>query len=109
MDGMKPILVFSDAGGTGRSYHADLACRTADKRRVHFLLEPGWRADVAIQGLGRTHRTNQSVPPVFRPVTTDCKGRSEERRVGKESVSTWRSCGSPYNYKQKHNKNTTLR
>jgi hypothetical protein len=77
MDGQKPILVFSDAGGTGRSYHADLACKTADKRRVHFLLEPGWRADVAIQGLGRTHRTNQSVPPVFRPVTTDCKG---ERR-----------------------------
>ncbi|WP_341873228.1 strawberry notch-like NTP hydrolase domain-containing protein [Sphingobium fuliginis] len=77
MDGQKPILVFSDAGGTGRSYHADLACRTADKRRIHFLLEPGWRADVAIQGLGRTHRTNQSVPPVFRPVITDCKG---ERR-----------------------------
>lgn len=77
MDGRKPILVFSDAGGTGRSYHADLGCRTANKRRVHFLLEPGWRADVAIQGLGRTHRTNQSVPPVFRPVTTDCKG---ERR-----------------------------
>src|SRR3546814_13750173 len=81
MDGMKPILVFSDAGGTGRSYHADLACRTADKRRVHFLLEPGWRADVAIQGLGRTHRTNQSVPPVFRPVTTDCKGE-----IGRASV-----------------------
>ncbi|MBB3357035.1 MULTISPECIES: strawberry notch family protein [unclassified Novosphingobium] len=77
MNGQKPILVFSDAGGTGRSYHADLGCRTADKRRIHFLLEPGWRADVAIQGLGRTHRTNQSVPPVFRPVTTDCKG---ERR-----------------------------
>ena len=77
MDGLKPILVFSDAGGTGRSYHADLNCRSADRRRVHFLLEPGWRADVAIQGLGRTHRTNQSVPPVFRPVTTDCKG---ERR-----------------------------
>lgn len=77
MDGRKPILVFSDAGGTGRSYHADLGSRTADKRRIHFLLEPGWRADVAIQGLGRTHRTNQSVPPIFRPVTTDCKG---ERR-----------------------------
>jgi len=77
MDGRKPILVFSDAGGTGRSYHADLASGTAHKRRIHFLLEPGWRADVAIQGLGRTHRTNQSVPPVFRPVTTNCKG---ERR-----------------------------
>lgn len=77
MDGIKPILIFSDAGSTGRSYHADLASKSADKRRIHFLLEPGWRADVAIQGLGRTHRTNQACPPVFRPVTTDCKG---ERR-----------------------------
>src|SRR3546814_6976216 len=42
-----------------------------------FLLEPGWRADIAIQGLGRTHRTYQSMPPVFRPVTTNCTG---ERR-----------------------------
>lgn len=77
MSGRKPILVFSDAGGTGRSYHADLGCPSAAKRRIHFLIEPGWRADVAIQGLGRTHRTNQSISPVFRPVTTDCKG---ERR-----------------------------
>ncbi|WP_374133358.1 strawberry notch C-terminal domain-containing protein [Sphingomonas sp. 28-62-20] len=73
MDGRKPILVFSDAGGTGRSYHAslDAACQ---KRRVHFLLEPGWRADRAIQGLGRTHRTHQANTPLFRPVTTNCKG-----------------------------------
>lgn len=78
MDGVKPILVFSSAGGTGRSYHADRASKAGDKRRIHFLLEPGWRADVAIQGLGRSHRTNQTVPPVFRPVVTDCKG---ERRA----------------------------
>ncbi|AMK23209.1 strawberry notch family protein [Sphingobium sp. TKS] len=77
MGNRKSILVFSDAGGTGRSYHADLNSKSAHKRRIHFLLEPGWRADVAIQGLGRTHRTNQATPPVFRPVTTDCKG---ERR-----------------------------
>jgi hypothetical protein len=77
MAGRKPILAFSDAGGTGRSYHADLACGSAAKRRIHFLLEPGWKAATAIQGLGRTHRTNQASPPVFRPVTTDCKG---ERR-----------------------------
>ena len=51
MDGDKRILVFSDAGGTGRSYHADLGARN-QARRVHFLLEPGWRADAAIQGLG---------------------------------------------------------
>jgi hypothetical protein len=76
MDGAKRILVFSDAGGTGRSYHADLAVKN-QARRVHFLLEPGWRADAAIQGLGRTNRTNQASAPLFRPVTTDVRG---ERR-----------------------------
>jgi hypothetical protein len=75
MTGAKRILVFSDAGGTGRSYHASLDAKN-QQRRVHFLLEPGWRADRAIQGLGRTHRTHQACPPLFRPVTTDCKGEA---------------------------------
>ncbi|MCB2049501.1 MAG: strawberry notch C-terminal domain-containing protein, partial [Novosphingobium sp.] len=75
MTGAKRILVFSDAGGTGRSYHASLDVKN-QQRRVHFLLEPGWRADRAIQGLGRTHRTHQACPPLFRPVTTDCKGEA---------------------------------
>lgn len=73
MDGRKRMLVFSDAGGTGRSYHASLDVPN-QQQRVHFLLEPGWRADRAIQGLGRTHRTHQATSPLFRPVTTDCKG-----------------------------------
>ena len=76
MDGTKHILVFSMAGGTGRSYHADLGCPNTE-RRIHYLLEPGWRADQAIQGLGRTHRTHQASAPLFRPVATDVKG---ERR-----------------------------
>ena len=76
MRGDKRILVFSDAGGTGRSYHACLSARN-QARRVHYLLEPGWRADAAIQGLGRTHRTRQAFAPLFRPVTTDVRG---ERR-----------------------------
>ena len=76
MDGAKRILIFSMAGGTGRSYHADLACANTE-RRVHYLLESGWRADQAIQGLGRTHRTHQASAPLFRPVTTNVKG---ERR-----------------------------
>ena len=62
MDGEKRILVFSMAGGTGRSYHADLSCGNTE-RRIHYLLEPGWRADQAIQGLGRTHRTHQASAP----------------------------------------------
>ncbi|MGB3472083.1 MAG: strawberry notch family protein [Erythrobacter sp.] len=73
MEGTKRILIFSDAGGTGRSYHASLDVPNQEQR-VHLLLEPGWRADRAIQGLGRTHRTHQASAPLFRPVTTDCKG-----------------------------------
>lgn len=72
MDDQKRILIFSDAGGTGRSYHADLAARN-QRLRIHYLLEPGWKADAAIQGLGRTNRTNQAQPPVFRPIATDVK------------------------------------
>jgi hypothetical protein len=72
MDDAKRILVFSDAGGTGRSYHAELSTRNR-RLRVHYLLEPGWKADAAIQGLGRTNRTNQAQPPLFRPIATDVK------------------------------------
>jgi hypothetical protein len=72
MDDQKRILIFSEAGGTGRSYHADLGAKN-QRLRVHYLLEPGWKADAAIQGLGRTNRTNQKQPPLFRPVATDVK------------------------------------
>jgi predicted RNA methylase len=72
MDDVKRILIFSEAGGTGRSYHAELSARNR-RLRVHYLLEPGWKADAAIQGLGRTNRTNQAQPPLFRPIATDVK------------------------------------
>jgi predicted RNA methylase len=76
MDDEKPILIFSEAGGTGRSYHADLGAKN-HRLRLHNLLEAGWRADVAIQGLGRSHRTNQAQPPRFRMIATNVKA---ERR-----------------------------
>ena len=72
MDDEKRILVFSDAGGTGRSYHAELSAKNR-RLRVHYLLEAGWKADAAIQGLGRTNRTNQLQPPLFRPIATNVK------------------------------------
>jgi len=80
MDDDKAVLVFSDAGGTGRSYHADLGARN-QRLRKHYLLEAGWRADNAIQGLGRTHRTNQAQPPLFRPMAANVK-------AGKRFLST---------------------
>lgn len=72
MDDEKPILIFSDAGGTGRSYHADRGVKN-QRLRVHYLLEAGWKADTAIQGLGRSNRTNQAQPPLFRPIATNVK------------------------------------
>ena len=72
MDDVKRILVFSDAGGTGRSYHAELSAKN-QRLRAHYLLEAGWKADAAIQGLGRTNRTNQAQPPLFRPIATNVK------------------------------------
>jgi len=74
MDDRKRILVFSEAGGTGRSYHADLGAAN-QRLRVHYLLEAGWKADTAIQGFGRTNRTNQAQPPRFRSVTTDVRAQ----------------------------------
>ncbi|MGG6262852.1 strawberry notch-like NTP hydrolase domain-containing protein [Leptolyngbya sp. AN03gr2] len=72
----KHILLFSDAGSTGASYHADLNCLNT-RRRKHYLLQSGWKAENAIQGLGRSNRSNQLYAPIFRPVVTNVRG---ERR-----------------------------
>lgn len=73
-DGKKRILVFSDAGGTGKSYHADLRAKNQQKR-IHYLLQPGWSASTATQGFGRTHRSNQAITPSFKLVTTNIMGQ----------------------------------
>src|SRR3546814_18542987 len=73
---------------------------------------------IAATGTGKTaafalpilHRLAQQRRPVGRGgcralvlAPTRELARSEERRVGKECVSTCRSRGSPYTYKKKHN------
>lgn len=73
-DGRKTILVFSEAGGTGASYHANLSEKN-QQPRTHYLLQAGWRADVAVQGLGRTHRSNQAQAPAYVLVHTNLKGQ----------------------------------
>jgi len=72
-EGKRKILVFSDAGGTGYSYHADLKAKNQTKR-AHYLVQAGWRADGALQGFGRTHRSNQAQPPFYYLVDTNIKG-----------------------------------
>jgi hypothetical protein len=85
--------VFSDAGGTGGSYHADNNSASKKARRSHYLAQAGWRADKAIQGLGRSHRTNQASAPIFHLVTTDLDGQkrfisSIARRLGQLGALT---------------------
>lgn len=66
----KQIMIFSDAGGTGYSFHADMTKKN-QRHRSHYLIQPGWRANKAVQGFGRTHRTNQANAPEYILVTTD--------------------------------------
>lgn len=73
-DGKKRILIFSDAGGTGKSYHADLRAKN-QQQRVHYLLQPGWDAKKAVQGFGRTHRSNEASAPIYKLVTTNIMGQ----------------------------------
>ena len=71
--GKRRVLVFSDAGGTGKSFHADRRFQNQQKR-VHYLVQAGWRADSALQGFGRTHRSNEKQPPEYVLCSTDIRG-----------------------------------
>ena len=73
-NGDKRILVFNNAGGTGKSYHADLRAKN-QQQRVHYVLQPGWEASRAVQGFGRTHRSNEASAPIYKLVTTNIKGQ----------------------------------
>ena len=66
MDGAKRILVFSDAGGTGRSYHADLAARN-QARRVHFLLLTYSSLDILSAVRPQSRRLRETWPRHLRP------------------------------------------
>ena len=72
--GKKRILVFSDAGGTGASYHSSVLAKN-QQQRVHYLVQAGWSASKAMQGFGRTHRSAQVNAPIYKLVTTDIKGQ----------------------------------
>lgn len=70
----KDILIFSGAGGTGYSFHADNTAENK-RKRIHYILQPGWRADGAVQGFGRSHRTNQAQEPHYVLPTTNLKAQ----------------------------------
>jgi len=68
----KKGLIFStEAGGSSLSYHAKTGTKAGDRRRAHYLIQLGHRADQVTQGIGRTHRADQTVPPLVTLVTVD--------------------------------------
>jgi len=73
-DNKKDVLIFSGAGGTGYSFHADNTAIN-QRKRVHYILQPGWQAHAAVQGFGRTHRTNQAQEPHYVLPTTNLQAQ----------------------------------
>lgn len=68
--GRKNIIIFSTSGAAGASYHAAKGAGN-QRRRRHNLLQAGWRTDQALQGLGRSHRADETSAPIYRLVSCD--------------------------------------
>lgn len=66
--GQMNVAILSAAGGTGISLHAS---QPYSKRRLHILLELPWSSETLVQQCGRTHRTGEIIPPLYRVVTAD--------------------------------------
>lgn len=72
-DGRKRVAIISRAASTGISLHSD--GRAGNKqRRVQIVWQLDWSADSTMQSFGRTHRSNQVIPPEYVLMSSDVGG-----------------------------------
>src|SRR3546814_13298975 len=84
-------------------------CALPISSRTSRTISPSSRRPGKGRTAGLREQGQHSVPEGKTPVESATVGRSEERRVGKECVSTCRSRWSPYHYKTKYHIHTHLR
>ncbi|MDX6528498.1 MAG: hypothetical protein QOH41_788 [Blastocatellia bacterium] len=82
----KRVAIISDAAAMGISLHASNRAENR-QRRVQVTLELGWSADKQMQTFGRTHRSDQAVPPEYVLLSTELGGEKRfsstiARRLG---------------------------
>ena len=71
MNDRKRILIFSTgAGGSSMDYHASLDVPN-QRVRNHYVMQYGYKATQALQGIGRTHRSHQAQAPFLWLVTSN--------------------------------------